>query len=194
MDVVSSLRKLSARVKDLYVSFIPGDAATGVPEKSTGMRWSFPNGDIYVGLLNTDPTYYGQATVVHATTTTDRSVHYTNFFQGDSVYPFVAINYGIAAWNESVTAPNVAVHIGDGTTKPSPIIWGGARAAIFLDQTNKRFCVYGQNTGPAGNRVTTFDVQMPKIRVDGADGVSGSFTTVDLKTITVTGGIITAIV
>lgn len=121
----------------------------------------YSGADIYWGIDDIFPGYFVQKTVVAGSTKTDNTDDYTNLYQGDSAYPFVAIQFGIARTADGVNNATNGLVLGDSGpgTLGAPLIFkaGSARRVeMYLDETNSIFRI------EAGKSVAT---RIPKIEI-----------------------------
>lgn len=119
------------------------DASTG--SNRAAFRGSkcigYAGGDIYWGIDDVFPGYYVQKTVVAGSTATDNSQDYTNIYQGDSSYRFIALNFGIARTVDANGNPTNGVTIGSlgSVGLGCPLVFMGGPTRLFemyLDNTN----------------------------------------------------------
>lgn len=99
--------------------------------------------DFYWGLDDVFPGFYVQKSVIAGSTVTDNSEDYTNLYQGDSTYKFIALNYGISRTVDANGNPTNGTRVSDAaSTAGTPIIFlgGGARLfELYMDQPNSVF-------------------------------------------------------
>lgn len=119
--------------------------------------------DIYWGIDDVSPGYFVQKTVVPGSTATTNADDYTNLYQGDGGYKFVALMYEIpqATFDGSTGKPTNGVVIGDGTyaTIGPPLVFkgGGSRAFfMYLSESGNKM-VMGPGT-VAGARVQQLEI------------------------------------
>lgn len=118
------------------------DAQTGSNRAAfRGCKMVASNADIYWGVDDVFPGFYVQKSVVSGSTATDNSQDYTNLYQGDSSYSFLAINFDIARTVDGTSNPTNGIRLGDGSfaTAGSSLQFfgGGARFfEMYFDQTN----------------------------------------------------------
>lgn len=105
----------------------------------SGMAVRYSGGDFYIGNDNVFPGYYVQKTVLHNSTAADNTDDFTNLYQGNNAYRFIAMMYDLAY--DPVNGNGV--NIGDGLYggDPPPLLFGATSADGFelrLDVTNTK--------------------------------------------------------
>lgn len=139
--------------------FFPIDTSGGTARAGVkGIHMYGTGSDVFVGADNVTVGYYMQRSVVSNSAVTDYSADYSNLFQGDSSYQYLALNYAV-----NKTTVN-GIIVGDGTTTPCEIMVGSIanaqRIGFGLDYTNKVGYISGLNPTKTANQVGIFEFRL----------------------------------
>ena len=167
-DEVSNVGDSTNGVRQVVFS----DAQTGSNRAAfRGCKMVATNADVYWGIDDVFPGFYVQKSVVSGSTATDNSQDYSNLYQGDSTYPYLALNYAIARTADGSNNPTNGIVIGDSGagTVGSPLIFKAGLTRfveLYLDQTNSIFRIECGKT--TGTRIPKIEIRLagtgPSIR------------------------------
>lgn len=157
VDGVSSIGSASTRPKLIHIG---GTVAGAINTNFKGLKISAANADYYIGDDNVSPGFYSQRSVLKNSTSSDYTTDYSNLFQGDSTYQFLALNFGITR-NLGVNG----VVIGDnGSGEGCSLIIGTSttrRMEMYFDYANKTFVMDGNLTaGVAANKCMKMKIEL----------------------------------
>lgn len=148
-DVTSSIGSATRRPKLIHIG---GSVGGAINTAFRGLKIVGSGADFYIGDDNVSSGYYSQRAVVSGSTVSDYSQDYSNLFQGDSAYSYLALNFGITraigsngvVIGDNNTGEGCSLIIGTSTTR---------RMEMYLDYANKTFVMDGNVTsGIAANK------------------------------------------
>lgn len=157
VDGTSSIGSASTRPKLIHIGGATGGA---INTNFRGFKLSGANADYYIGDDNVSPGFYAQRSVVKNSTSSDYTTDYSNLFQGDSTYQYLALNFGIT---RSLGVNGVV--IGDnGSGEGCSLIIGTSttrRMEMYFDYANKTFVMDGNLTaGTAANKCMKMKIEL----------------------------------
>lgn len=148
-DVTSNIGSATKRPKLIHIG---GSVGGAINTAFRGLKLTAAGADYYIGDDNVSSGYYSQRAVVSGSTVSDYSQDYSNLFQGDSAYQYLALNFGITrslgsngvVVGDNNTGEGCSLIIGTSTTR---------RMEMYLDYANKTFVMDGNLTsGVAANK------------------------------------------
>ena len=148
-DVTVNIGSATRRPRLIHIG---GSVGGAINTAFRGLNIIGAGADFYIGDDNVSPGYYAQRAVVSGSTVSDYSQDYSNLFQGDSAYQYLALNFGITraigsngvVIGDNNTGEGCSLIIGTSTTR---------RMEMYLDYANKTFVMDGNVTsGIAANK------------------------------------------